>query len=568
MAFRRCGLASLLALVALLAFLSAPGVLLRVGLRQLAGHRFAKQRKGPLPFPSSPGASSPVRVAVVGGGMAGLSAAYTLLESNRYRQARVARAKRAGRQHELRGCGTVEERHCLPPLFNVTLFEAKHRVGGHSWTYRFPLSDGTTYPVDLGYAYNPTMPSYSIIRAFERKHRLRMSGPLQQRVAVLKEGFGRISSESSNSLDRECDRFMALMVWLKENEVWGRLLYGPISLRTALRLHGFSDEFFLYRMYPVIRFVIVAGSKGAMLDAAAIGGFTTFKSGWASCYDAQLHGSFDWYTVANGSDSHLGVFRQKLRRAIRTASPVQSVTVQPSHARVRYETVLSGGVHEESFDAVVMATPPDVASAILGSQAPAWARRCTTEAISVVLHSDERVMHGEGGENGEGGGEGRRANMIYIAKQMGTNYANAALSVYWDSIHGELVKPRPILTYNPEALVGDQKLQGEVFRTRFRHIHLPDAITYLLAEEEVHRAHNAAGGRLYWAGAHIDKFSLSHGGAMQSGIDAAVSLGASISPSFFTWLNDPPGYEISLRKSKGNMLSPTKRRNTKKRKVR
>ena len=44
-----------------------------------------------------------------------------------------------------------------------------------------------------------------------------------------------------------------------------------------------------------------------MLDASALGGMATFKTGWASCYNAQLHGSFDWYTVAKGSESHLQV---------------------------------------------------------------------------------------------------------------------------------------------------------------------------------------------------------------------------------------------------------------------
>ena len=137
----------------------APHELLRVGLRQLLGKKFVKRRTSDGPFQQS---SSPVRVAVVGGGMAGLMTAYTLHRSN------LARAS----------CGG--DPSCVAPAFNVTLFEASPRVGGHSWTVRFPLADGGTYPVDVGYAYNPTMASYGIIRNFERLHGLHMAGPLQQ----------------------------------------------------------------------------------------------------------------------------------------------------------------------------------------------------------------------------------------------------------------------------------------------------------------------------------------------------------------------------------------------------
>ena len=33
--------------------------------------------------------------------------------------------------------------------------------------------------------------------------------------------------------------------------------------------------------------------------------------------------------------------------------------------------------------------------------------------------------------------------------------------MYWDSIHGDHVSPRPILTYNPEALEDPAKVRAE-----------------------------------------------------------------------------------------------------------
>ena len=77
-------------------------------------------------------------------------------------------------------------------------------------------------------------------------------------------------------------------------------------------------------------------------------------------------------------------------------------------------------------------------------------------------------------------------NMVYVANSEQGDYANAALSVYWDSIHGDHVTPRPILTYNPEALddpaftVQDKKLpaslrkklKGEVSHGHAEPLHL------------------------------------------------------------------------------------------------
>ena len=517
--------------------------LARIGLQQMAGKKYNKRRVGPLPFQASAGkeclADKPIRVAVVGGGIAGLTAAYTLTVSNERRAALLKTA--AGDLDALEPCRDAADAGCLPALYNVTLFEATPRLGGHSWTVQFPLANGKSFPVDVAYAYNPTMPQYEIIRAFERAHGLQMAGPLQQHVSVLREGFRPVSEALGAALNAECDRFVALVEWVKAHKVLAMLLYGPMTLRRALWLHGFSDDFFIYRMYPVIRFVIVAGSKAAMLDSSALAGLQTFKSGWASCYDAQLHGSFDWYTVRNGSEAHVDVLRQRVGHAIRTHAPVRSVRLNRGGRRgadVRFAVQadgkgLNGGgakgraaagakggggaksgggsvvaeqEQEEHFDAVIMATAPDDAAAVLGPDAPGWIARITTENITIVVHSDERVMgkppahpgrrlardasapaaHGASGAPG--------VNMVYVAKEMGRDVANAALSVYWDSVlgmqrltaptadahhsrqpprapaqvHGVLVKPRPILTYNPEAIVGSERLAGEVFRQTFK----------------------------------------------------------------------------------------------------
>ena len=97
-------------------------------------------------------------MAVVGAGIAGMIAADTFADSNR--------------KIEARG-GPVEN---SAPRFDVTVFEGTSHVGGHSWTVYFPTShceredDGKpcrtsgTYPVDVGYAYNPVFRGYRATR--------------------------------------------------------------------------------------------------------------------------------------------------------------------------------------------------------------------------------------------------------------------------------------------------------------------------------------------------------------------------------------------------------------------
>ena len=160
------------------------------------------------------------------------------------------------------------------------------------------------------------------------------------------------------------------------------------------------------------------------------------------------------------------------------------------------------------------------------------------------------------GADAEGvGGAGEVPSMVYVAEERGRDYANAALSVYWDAIHGDTVHPRPILTYNPESLLGNASADGEVFRVRFKHVHLPTATTYLEAEEAISEAHQKEDGRLFWAGAYTHGFSLSHSGAMLSGMDAAVSVGAR-DPAFVRAMQapEPDGFEEGMRTTAGKNL--------------
>lgn len=483
-----------------------------------------------------------ISVAVVGGGIAGLGAGYTFLESNRR-----------------------SLRHGVGIIADVEIFEASARVGGHSWTFPFPLSNGSTFPVDLAYAYNPTMAAYGPLRRFERKHGIALH-KLTQRISVLRD-MDPIGAADAARFDNECDRWMEIIRWTQANMGRARLWYGTRSLRRMLADNGFSMGFFTFRLYPVVRFVIVSGSKGKLLDSSAIGAMASYYTGWASCYANSLHGNFDWYSVAGGSDKHIEVFRSMLGDRLKTGSPVKSV--RTNGRRGGFDVTIGSypqRVQTRHFDAVVMAVPPDDAYRILGGAegawsvwpfkqlarlwtgalAPGWLDLPTTEETEVVLHSDESVLIGD--ESGA---------VLNYRLNATSDPSGAALSVLWAEMHGARVAPRPILStgdlrlYGPKGAAG---FAGEVARVTFKHIHLPTLFTFLRVSQG--RLVSSFWRPLEFAGAWVG-FGMSHPDALVSGVRAAERLGAAVSWSSFFLYGDKyaerDGFEQRLRHDGGGV---------------
>jgi predicted NAD/FAD-binding protein len=458
----------------------------------------------------------PMRVAIVGAGIAGLIAADTFADSNRKVEARGGPVPHSA------------------PRFDVTVFEATSHIGGHSWTVYFPTShcarvdDGRPcrtsgiYPVDVGYAYNPVFWGYRATRRLERRFGIPLKGPMRQRVRVFKPGWRPVSAAENADFDRQCVRFSLLQRFMAACKPCASVLYSPISLATWLRLHGFSEAFFIFRLYPVIRFLIVTGSKGEMLASSAYTGLLAFTEGWGTCSAQQPHGTADWYTVGNGSEAHIRALRREVGHWVQTETPVVSVRVRTTAeggdgVDIVYER---GGARQSArFDAVILASAPDDTQRLLGPQAPEWLGGLTTEQITVAVHSDERAMPPAASTD---------ANMAYLASTDSSGLGNAALSVYWDDVHGERAYPRPILTYNPEYLNISRPYRNEVFRHRFKHIHLPTILEIARVRAGVREAHNLPDARLFFAGAWVPEFALSHPGAMRAGFEAAYSVGARV----------------------------------------
>jgi len=302
------------------------------------------------------------RVAVVGSGIAGLSAAWT-----------------------------------LAPHAQVTLFEAGEHFGGHTHTVDVTL-DGVTHGVDTGFlVYNErTYPN--LIRLFQalqvetalsdmsfsvqapattRSGRLEWSGSdlnglFAQRRNALRPGFWRML--------RDLLRFNRLCTELAqryEDSSLGQMI------GTFLDEHRFSAEFRDWYFLPMIGCIWSCPTE-QMLQFP-IGTMIRF------CHNHGLIQIADrprWFTVKGGARQYV----QKMLAGIddaRLAAPVRSVR------RVRTGHAGSGGVvvtssaGTERFDEVVLACHSDQSLALLADPTPA-----EREVLGAIrYHPNRAVLH-------------------------------------------------------------------------------------------------------------------------------------------------------------------------------
>lgn len=296
------------------------------------------------------------RIAVVGSGIAGLSAGWLL--SKRYA---------------------------------VTLFEASETLGGHTNTVDVTL-EGRTFPVDTGFLVFNDRTYHNLCALFDRL------------------GVGSVASEMSFSVRVDEDRLewaggsLATVFAQKRNlikpEFWGMLkdilhfnrestalveqgVAAQGTLEEFLDRGGYGRAFREWYLLPMSA-AIWSCPTGSMLGYPA----STFLR---FCYNhglLQVNGRPKWRTVSGGGREYVRRLAADLDD-VRLASPVQAVRREP------------GGVHvstargTERFDALVLATHSDQSLALLEDADPE--ERAVLGAVGYQpneawLHTDESLL--------------------------------------------------------------------------------------------------------------------------------------------------------------------------------
>ena len=316
---------------------------------------------GPASSPASGPASDPVReVAVVGSGVAGLTAAYVL------------------------------SREC-----RVTLYEADHRPGGHADTHEVRLGGGRTIAVDTGFIVHNERTYPVLLRIFRE-------------LGIATQPSEMSMSVRDDAIDLEYAG--ALGVWglfpARRNATWpaywAMLAEIPRFHRMARRLlardETDSDETlgaFLARgrFSPLFRthfmeslVACVWSCDPALAQEYPARYLFTFLAHHGML---QVFGSPQWRTVTGGS-------AQYVRRIVEALPEVRLGTKVTSVAETRDGVEISDGNGVTArFDAVVIATHPDQALAMLAE--PTRAQREVLGAIgysanTAQLHTDSSLL--------------------------------------------------------------------------------------------------------------------------------------------------------------------------------
>ena len=299
----------------------------------------------------------PKKIAVIGGGVSGLGAAYAL--SNTYQ---------------------------------VTLFEAENRLGGHARTV-FAGKNGQQ-PVDTGFiVFNyPNYPELS-----------QLFSELNVPIARSDMSFG--ASLKDGSIEYALRNFDAIFAQRKNvlnpqfvKMVWDINRFNTIGLKVAddesltigqfLKRLKTGDWFRDYYLLPLSG-AIWSTPTEKILDFPAYAMLQFFKN------HALLSrsGQHQWYTVKGGSREYVNRLENVLAQKqveIRVKTPVASVT--------RHQTgvvVKTYSCEPQTFDEVVFATHSDDTLAILSDPSIIEQRNLGSieyQNNDVVLHSDVTVM--------------------------------------------------------------------------------------------------------------------------------------------------------------------------------
>jgi predicted NAD/FAD-binding protein len=339
-------------------------------------------------------------IAVIGGGISGLTAGYIL--------------SRTGR---------------------VTLFEADDRLGGHADTH---LVGSGRLPVDTGFiVYNErTYPLLTRLfaelgvttRASDMSMSVSCSGcgvryAGKRGVAGLGAGVPRGGVRYLRMLT-EVPRFHRAARRVLETGTSGDLPVGEF-----LRAAGFSGYFAAHFAIPLVA-AVWSCPPGTAMD---------YPAGYLFAFLANhgmlsVTGSPQWRTVQGGSRRYVERVAARLHE-VRLSAPVRSVRRHPDGVEIR-----DASGRETGFDAAVIATHPDQALALLDP--PTDAERAVLGAFGytanqAVLHTDSRLLPAS---------PATRASWNYSLACRGTGSGRARISYHLNRLLGLPPDPGYIVT--------------------------------------------------------------------------------------------------------------------------
>lgn len=301
------------------------------------------------------GHQSPQSIAVVGGGVAGIVAAYLL-----------------------------QRRH------RVTLIEAAPRLGGHTHTVTIPQGPDAGTPVDTGFIVHNDR-TYPLFREFIRQ--------LEVAAAPTDMSFGYWDGAGHYWAGTDLRGLFARPgSWVSPTHwrfLWGINAFGRITRERlrAGRLLGLTlaDHLDRERFHEAVIEGYVLPMGAAIWSAASAEMLDFPAESFARFYDN--HGLLDlrerptWHYIPGGSHSYVQAFMKTFGGKILTGHPIAGIRREPGQVVLRW----ADGREDSAFDAVVIATHADQACRLIEDPSAQETRLLSPWRYSrneTVLHTD------------------------------------------------------------------------------------------------------------------------------------------------------------------------------------
>ena len=305
-----------------------------------------------------------MKIAVIGSGIAGMTAAHLLAAEN-----------------------------------EVHLYEAGPRLGGHTATLDVVDDDGRQLAVDTGFiVFNDhTYPLF--IELLEQlgvaSRPTQMSFSVSDGQSGLEYAGSNLDTMFAQRRNLVSPRFWRLVrdILRFNREVEGDLAREPLlasaTLGDYLREFGYSREFCDYYLIPMG--AAIWSSNHDTIDRFPLGFFVRFFRNHGLL---QLQDRPQWHTIVGGSRSYIEPLTARFRHNIHLAMPVRQVRRRVMHHGVA-KVCLEFAHGNEYFDQVVFACHSDQALQLLAD--PTRAEVEVLGAIpytrnEVVLHTDDRLL--------------------------------------------------------------------------------------------------------------------------------------------------------------------------------
>jgi predicted NAD/FAD-binding protein len=298
------------------------------------------------------------KLAVIGSGVAGLTAAYLLQRAD-----------------------------------DVTLYEADDRLGGHAHTQEFPGGRGQTLAIDTGFIVHNERTYPNLRRLFAELDVATQDSDMSMSIACAECGLeyaggrgvsGLLPSFSTVKNPRYL-RMLAEVVRFQRRA--RRLLLADDDGQTLaefLAAGRFSAYFNSHFMTPLVSAVwSCAPDQAGDYPARYLFVFLS-NHGMLS-----ITGAPTWQTVIGGSATYVAKAAKGLS-AVHTSTPIRAVTRTAEGVQVRDDADVAS-----DFDAVVIATHPNQALAMLADPTPAQAELLSAIGYTrnpTVLHTDASVL--------------------------------------------------------------------------------------------------------------------------------------------------------------------------------